>query len=183
MKHSRQEIRKEVRQLGKNIADAKAADFGQLANNQFKNYSSIKDIIGLTDQSAESIYSQAYLLYNTGRYRDASEIFRLLIMLNSTEPKYLMGLAACFHMLKEYASAGTTYTLVSIIDPENPIPFFHNSDCYLQVGNKTSAAVMLEMAIKRAADKPEYATLKQRAEITLEALKKELLQTPAKPIK
>lgn len=174
MKHVKQGFRKATEQLGRNLEEKGGATFDKMAQRALKNSGSIKDILGVSDESAESVYGQAYLLYNTGRYRDAAEIFRLLIMLNSTEAKYLMGLAACYHMLKEYQSAASTYNLVSIIDPNNPIPFFHASDCYIQIGDKVTAAVMLEMAIQRANNKNEFATLLERAKITLEAIKKDI---------
>jgi type III secretion system low calcium response chaperone LcrH/SycD len=85
-----------------------------------------------------------------------------------------MGLAACFHMLKEYKSAAEIYAICGMIDPESPIPYFHASDCYLQMHNSVAAIVTLEMAIKRAGDKPQYATLKDRAALTVASLKQEL---------
>lgn len=176
MKHAKQGIKKAVQGTGEFIGNANGASFSELTGKSIQSCNSVKDILGVTDESAEGIYGQAYLLYNTGRYRDAGEVFRLLVMLNSTEPKYLIGLAACYHMMKEYQSAGSTYNLASIIDPDNPVPFFHASDCYLQLGDKATAATMLEMAVKRALNKPQYATLKQRAEITLDTLKKEITQ-------
>ena len=127
----------------------------------------------------EGIYGQAYRLYNTGKYKEAAQIFRLLIMINSTEPKYAMGLAACFHLMKDYKSATNTYSLIGIIDPQNPIPFYHSSDCFMQMGDQASALVMLEMAIKRAGEKPEFRTLKDRAILTAESLKKELAKMQA----
>lgn len=179
MKHAKQGMKKAVEQTAQSIGQKRGEAFSQMTNKALQKGSSIKDILGVSDASVESVYGQAYLLYNTGRYRDAAEIFRLLIMLNSTEPKYLMGLAACYHMLKEYLSAASTYNLVSIIDPNNPIPYFHASDCYIHTGDKTTAAVMLEMAIKRAGEKAEFSTLLQRAKITLEALKKDISQGAA----
>lgn len=176
MKHGKQTIKKAVQETGEFIFKQDGPSFSELTGKSVKSCSSVKDILGVSDESAEGIYGQAYLLYNTGRYRDAGEVFRLLIMLNSTEPKYLIGLAACYHMMKEYQSAGSTYNLASIIDPDNPVPFFHASDCYLQLGDKASAASMLEMAVKRAEGKPQYATLKKRSEITLDTLKKEITQ-------
>ncbi len=141
---------------------------------------SIKDMVGMSDESIESLYSHAYLLYNTGRYKDAIQVFRLLTLLNALESKYIMGLAACFHMMKEFRTAASSYALVSVIDPENPVPYYHASDCYIQMGDKLSAATMLDLAIKRAQDKPEFAALKKRSEITVEALKRELTQPEKK---
>lgn len=185
MKHSKHGIKKAIQATGEVIQKVHGEGFNKLTNKAIKNSGLIKDIIGLSDESSESIYSQAYLLYNTGKYNDAAELFRLLIMLNATEPKYIMGLAACFHMMKEYEGAASAYSLVSIVDPENPIPYFHSSDCYIQMGDGGSAIVSLEMAVQKAGNKPEFAMLKERAQITLQALKKEVAgivqQKPEKP--
>lgn len=133
-----------------------------------------KDLLGMNDAMMEGIYGQGYRLYNTGKYRDASQLFRLLIMLNASEPKYIMGLAACFHMLKEYKSAVETYLIAAMVEPDNPVPHFHSSDCYMQMNNNISALVALEMAVKRAGKKPQYATLKDRALLTIQSLKKDI---------
>ena len=95
-------------------------------------------------------------------------------MINATETKYAMGLAACFHMLKDYKTAADTYSIVGVIDPESPISFYHASDCFMQMGDSVSALVALEMAVKRAGEKPEFRTLKDRANLTLESLKKDI---------
>lgn len=134
----------------------------------------IKDMLGISKDQMDKMYQQAYLLYNTGRYNDAAQIFRILLSLNTGDAKYTLGLAACYHMMKDYNQAAGTYLVVSTLDPHNPIPFFHASDCYIQMGDKVSAMLMLEMALKKAKEAKEYATLKQRAEITLAALKKGL---------
>jgi type III secretion system low calcium response chaperone LcrH/SycD len=134
----------------------------------------VKDLLGVSDENVDGMYNHAYLLYNTGRYKDAAAVFRILSTLHTSEYKYVLGLAACYHMSKEYQTAAGVYLVVSSIDPLNPIPYFHASDCYIQIGDKVSAALMLEMALQKAEDREEYATLKQRAEITLTGIKKEL---------
>lgn len=178
MKDERQAIKEAADKLGEHLKSEKGNQLKALTDKTLKNGISIKLLSGITDEKEESIYGQAYLLYNTGRYRDAIEIFRVLIMLNSTEPKYMMGLAACFHMLKGYENAISTYTLVSFLDPENPVPYFHASDCAIQMNDKLAACVSLQMAINKAENKPEFKTLKERAEITLEGLKKDLKENP-----
>jgi type III secretion system low calcium response chaperone LcrH/SycD len=85
-----------------------------------------------------------------------------------------MGLAACFHMMKEYKNAVSTYAICGVIDPDNPIPHYHASDCYIHMNDPVSALIALEMAIKRAGDKPEYQMLKDRALLSIESLKKEI---------
>jgi type III secretion system low calcium response chaperone LcrH/SycD len=133
-----------------------------------------KDFLGVSDAMIEGIYGQAYRLYNTGKYNDATQLFRLLVMLNATEFKYCMGLAACYHMQKEYKSAVETYTVCSLLESDNPVPHFHASDCYIQMQNPVSALVVLEMAVKRAGNQAQYATLKDRALLTMASLRKEI---------
>lgn len=177
MKHLKQKMKQATKMAGEYMKDKNSEAMKQHAQDVMKNGFSIKDMIGVKDEAVEAIYGQAYLLYNTGKYRDAAEVFRLLVMLNSTEVKYLLGLGACFHMLREYENAASIYTLCSIIDPNTPIPHFHVSDCYLQMGDKHSAYIALKMAIARADNKPEFAIMKERAQITLEGLKKDVSHT------
>lgn len=167
-----------------NIAQSAQASsrhiFEKATGRAVKDGTTVKDALGLTDAMIEGIYGQAYRLYNTGKFKDASQIFRMLVMLNSNDPRYLMGLAACHHMMKDYLSAINTYTVCSMIDGDNPVPLYHASDCMIQVGDHASALIVLEMAVDRAGDKPEYKTLKDRALLTIENLKKEVAKLTAK---
>jgi len=83
---------------------------------------SMKDLLGLNEQVVEGIYGQAYRLYNAGKYKEASQLFRLLVVLNGTEAKYSMGLAACFHMMKEYLrqQSSITYLVYWILMRQRP---------------------------------------------------------------
>lgn len=174
MKAEQNQLKKATEDVGARINETKGEQTQSMIKKVVKNATTPKDIMGLSDAMVEGIYGQAYRLYNTGKYRDASQLFRLLIMLNTTEPKYPMGLAACFHMLKEYKSAADIYAIVAMLDPDNPVAYYHTSDCFIQAGDIMSAIIALEMAIKRAEGKPAFATLKDRAALTLESLKKEL---------
>ena len=176
MKSDQHQIKKATAEIGTALGKEKTKEFQNAASKVVQQGMMPKDMMGLSDAMVEGIYGQAYRLYNTGKYKDASQLFRLLIMLNSTEAKYAMGLAACFHMLKEYKNAVSTYSICGVIDPENPIPHYHASDCYIHLNDPVSALIALEMAIKRAGNKQEYQTLKDRALLTIDALKKEISQ-------
>ena len=152
---------------------------GDVANKMLEQGMSPKEAMGLSNSYLENVYAQAYRLYNTGKYAEAAHLFRILIMFNAMEPKYMLGLAACFHMLKEYVNAIQTYTMCSALDPHNPIPHYHSSDCFIQMKEYLSAMLCLELAIERAGDKPEYAKMKERAQLSLESLKKQVVSAPA----
>lgn len=152
--------------------------FGEIANKMWNQGMSPKEAMGMDSSYLENVYSQAYRLYNTGKYNEAAHLFRILIMFNAMEPKYMLGLAACFHMLKEYVNAIQTYTMCSALDPQNPVPHYHSSDCFIQMKEYLSAMLCLELAIERAGDRAEYAKMKERALLSLESLKKQALSTP-----
>ena len=133
-----------------------------------------QDAMGMSPEMVEGLYGQAYRLYNTGKYQDAAQMFRLLVMINASDPKYTLGLAACMHLMKDYKNAIEIYTICSILDAKSPIPLYHISDCYLQTHDKMSAMIALEMAVKRAGDKPEFQTLKDRSAMTAKSLRKDL---------
>lgn len=151
---------------------------GEMANKMMIQGLTPKDAMGVSGTYLENVYAQAYRLYNTGKYGEAAHLFRILIMMNAMEPKYTLGLAACFHMLKEYYNAIQTYTMCSALDSENPIPQYHSSDCFIQMKDYLSAMICLELAIKRAGDKPEYAKMKERAQLSFESLKRQLSSVP-----
>ncbi|PJD93770.1 MAG: CesD/SycD/LcrH family type III secretion system chaperone [Parachlamydia sp.] len=174
MKGEKSQIKKAASNVGAELKQEKEKKVKSATDNVVNKGLAPKDLIGMSDSMVEGVYGQAYRLYNTGKYRDAAQLFRLLIMLNATEPKYAMGLAACYHMLKGYESAAQVYAICAMLDPESPVPHYHSSDCYLQMGAKMSAIMALEMALKRAGDKPQYATLKDRSSLTLASLRKEL---------
>jgi type III secretion system low calcium response chaperone LcrH/SycD len=174
MQGEQQQIKQAAGQVGGSAKESAAGNVDKAVKQATKGGKSMKDILGLTDVMVEGMYGQAYRLYYTGKYRDASQIFRMLLMISPSEVKYAMGFAACFHMLKEYKGAAAAYSLVSSMDPNSPVPFYHASDCYIKLGDPFSAIVALEMAIKNAGTKPEFRSIKDRASMTIEGLKTEL---------
>lgn len=176
MQGEQQNIKKAAAAMGASMKSKEESPFKAIIDRVGKEGKTPKDVLGLTDAMIEGIYGQAYRLYNTGKYKDAGRIFRLLLMLNASEPKYAMGFAACFHMAKEYHPAVDAYMLAANLDPGSPIPFFHASDCYIQLKDPISAMVSLQMVVKRSGDKPEYKTIKDRALMSIEGLKKEIAQ-------
>jgi len=57
-----------------------------------------------------------------------------------------------------------------LLDPSNPVPYFYAADCYMHRQDLLSTCMALKVALKRADDQPEFAEIKQRAQLTLDAL-------------
>lgn len=129
-----------------------------------------REAMGLSPAAVENIYGHAYRLYNAGQYKEAQHLFRLLVMLDPAESKFILGSAACFHMQKDYVSASTTYSLASVADAETPVPHYHAADCYLKMGLVGAAAVELQATIECCGEKQPYAMIKDRARMMLERI-------------
>lgn len=175
MESKTEELKKSLRQLGTKIGDEKFVQkFSTALEDMLEKGKLPKEALNITDENMELYYAQAYRLYNSGKYIESSAVFRMLIFLDATQARFAMGLAACAHMLKDYDAAIKMYTMCGILDANDPLPPFHASDCYIQKNDRPSAMLMLEMAILRAGNKPEYQVLKDRAVLTLAGLEKEL---------
>lgn len=147
-----------------------------LASNMFEKGLLPKDAMGISDEMVEGLYSFAYRLYNTGKYDQAVQIFRLLILLNPTSAKFMLGLAACFHMQKQYEIAATSYILCTLVDPKNPLPYYHASDCYMQLGKSDLAIASLEACLKKMEGKAEFTAIRDRVQLTLDTFQEKVKQ-------
>jgi type III secretion system low calcium response chaperone LcrH/SycD len=134
-----------------------------------------KTALRLGDETMEAMYAQGYNLYNQGKYKEASYVFRLLMLLDYLTPKYTLGLAACLHRLKDYKNAANIYLLCGTLDAQNPLPHYHAADCYIQLGLPPLALFSLDMAITVAADQPQYSVIKERARCMRETVHKEIV--------
>jgi len=133
-----------------------------------------KDALGIQDGDTEALYAQAYQMYNMGKYQDARSVFASLTLVDQLDPRFLFGHAACSHMMEEYQAAADIYMHQAIISPEDPIPYYHAADCYLKLKDPFSAAVALKLVIKRSGSNPKFATIKERSEMTVKNLEKEI---------
>lgn len=128
------------------------------------------EAMGLSKEMMESFYSFGYRMYNTGQYDQATQLFRLLILLDPTNPKYLFGLAACFHMEKDFENAASTYIVCSLIDLNDPIPHYHASDCYINLKKYNLAIDALNVSLQRMENRAEFSAIRDRAQVTLDML-------------
>jgi len=132
-----------------------------------------KQILNLDDETLEGLYSQAFMLYNQGKYKDASYIFVVLMLLDPNQFKFQLGAAACLHRLGKYEKAAQVYLLCSALEQQNPLPHFHAADCYIKMQAFPLAEMCLKNAITCCGDKPEHALIKERAILMLKACEQE----------
>lgn len=177
MKTTKEVVKETIDNLGVQASEDVKKAIEKLVTDVYEKGMLPKDAMGLSNEMIESMYNFAYRLYNTGKYEQASQIFRLLIMLNPVESRFMMGLAASYHMRKDYFNAATCYTICSILDPRDPLPHYHVSDCYIESGNLELARRELEVCILCAEKFPVFAAIKDRAQMTMQALEEKINAT------
>jgi type III secretion system low calcium response chaperone LcrH/SycD len=74
-----------------------------------------KDMHGLSDETMEGIYSQAYVLYTSGRLDEAETFFRFLCIYDFNNVDYALGLGAVLQLKKRYEKALDVYAMAYTI--------------------------------------------------------------------
>lgn len=130
--------------------------------------------MGFGEVELESFYGMGFNMYNSGKFKEAKNVFSALCNFDNTKGKHWYGLAACHHKLKEFEEAQIYYMSWSVLEPDNPIPYFHAADCSIHLNKQEEAIVFLTMAINRCKDIPEYQKIKEKAKSMQEKLREEV---------
>jgi type III secretion system low calcium response chaperone LcrH/SycD len=134
----------------------------------------VYEVAGWTTEQINAVYTNAYHLYKAGSYEEAMKIFRPLLVMDSTDNRIWMGFAACAQMLRQFDEALKGYGYASLLDPENPKPFFHAMECHIALKNYAEAKVAGDYVVGVAAGKPEHEKMLARTKLLLKAIEARL---------
>lgn len=128
------------------------------------------EVAGWTADQINALYANAYHLYKTGAYEEAMKLFRPLIVMDSTDNRLWMGFGATAQMLREYDEALKGYGYATLLDPENPKPFFHAMECHIALKNYAEAKAAGEYVVGVAEGKAEHEKMLARTNLLLKAI-------------
>ncbi|KAF3362291.1 Type III secretion specific chlamydia chaperone 2 [Chlamydiales bacterium STE3] len=174
MESSRQQVREIIEKLTPNLSPEDRAQQEALLSEVVDEGKLLKDVLNVSDDTIEYLYSQAYRLYKTGKYKDSSRYFHILYMLNGLDLRFTMGIAACHHMQKEYQKAVEWYFVCAALDENSPLPYYHISDCFLKMEENLSALIALKMLEARITDEPQFAQIKEKSMRMIAKLSEEM---------
>ncbi len=135
-----------------------------------ENGGTLGDLKGFTPEEMEAVYSLAYNLHQQGRFEEAEKLFQFLCFYEHLDKRFWMGLGACRQQLKRHREAIEAYSVLGMLDMENPYPPLHAADCYVALGDMEKAESALEAALHWSGERPEYAEVKSRAGLLLRAI-------------
>jgi len=127
-------------------------------------------VAGWSTDQIDALYSAAYHHYQTGAYEEALKIFKPLLVMNSTDNRVWLGYGAAAQMLKDHEDALKAYGYASLLDPNDPRPFFHAMECHISLKNFDEAKTAGEYVVGITSEKPEHAKILARTQLLLKAL-------------
>lgn len=127
-------------------------------------------VAGWSTDQIDALYSAAYHHYQTGAYEEAIKIFKPLLVMNSTDNRVWLGYGAAAQMLKNHDDALKAYGYASLLDPNDPRPFFHAMECHISLKNFDEAKTAGEYVVGITTEKPEHAKILARTQLLLKAL-------------
>lgn len=165
----REMIKDIVTKMGPDVSAEEKKEHAKVLIKIFEKDMRPQQAMNISDEEMSLFYSYAYQLFNSGKYPEACELFKMLFVLNPEEGGFASALAACYHKMKDYETAATFYMMHAQMSPFDPVPLFYCYDCLMNTKNFESAYLTLRAVIGRAKDKPEYEKLQDKAEALLHA--------------
>lgn len=175
----REMIKSTVKKMGPQFSKEQKKEHAKLLLKIFEQGMSPREAMGIADQEIAQIYSYAYHLFSSGKYPEAKELFKMLLTLEPTHAGFATALGVCHHRLKEYEMALECYMLSAALNGSDPVPLFYAYDCCSNLKDPIPAGIMLCNVISRAGDQPLYAKIKERAQLLLDELQKQIIQQQA----
>lgn len=107
---------------------------------------SLQEVLGISENTIESIYKLAKYLYEQQLFEESSGAFYLLAFLNPSCETFWIGLGNSEYFLHNFKEALLAYSLAIQIDEENPHYHLLVAKCHKALGNKTAALASLGIA-------------------------------------
>jgi len=159
--------------LQKKHPDADLSNYRKILESVYLEGKPAKDTMGLGNEVIDALYAFGSNAYNTGNFVMSEAIFRHLLFMDSSQPRFGFALAASLHMQKKYRKALEMYFMCLIYDSENPLVFYHGADCCIHLNQIHAADLLLQNTIDLAKDRPAYSHIVERSKMILEQLIKE----------
>ena len=125
---------------------------------------------GISHEELEAVYSIGLGYYRTGRYEDAEKLFRVLILLSHTSPKYYTALGAVRQACRQYKEAMQAYAAAAMFDLHKPKPHFYAAQCALALGDLDAAESGCRSLLHYCPASPENNEFRAKAEKLLESV-------------
>jgi type III secretion system low calcium response chaperone LcrH/SycD len=91
----------------------------------------------------------AFIAYETGDYPKALKLFFSMVVMNPWDESLWHAIAATKKMLRNYQEAIEAWELCAQLNSQNPLPRYHQAECYLAQNQIQKALDALNNAIEK----------------------------------
>ena len=113
----------------------------------------LKDIHEIPEEMMNSLYAHAYQFYLKGKLDNAETFFRFLCMYDFYNTDYFMGLAAVYHLKKQYQKAADLYSVVFAMNGSDYRSVFYAGQCHLMMSENLNARRCFDLVCDRSDDR------------------------------
>ncbi|MFY3138380.1 SycD/LcrH family type III secretion system chaperone [Achromobacter xylosoxidans] len=125
-----------------------------------------KDMYGVSSETMEAIYAQAYDFYQQGRLDEAEALFRLLCIYDFYNVDYAIGFGAVFQLKKQYDKALDVYAMAYTISGGDQRAMLYAGECNLLLRRMGKARRCFQLVVDEATDE----RIKGKASMYLQAM-------------
>lgn len=126
------------------------------------------DLVGVDAAAREELYRVGYAHYQQARYNEALRIFGYIAVHDHLNPRYIKAYASSLQMTGDCGSAASLYSLLSMLDLNDPRPRFHLCECLVALGMHDDATEGLRLLEQECV--PDEFKLLDRVRATLSML-------------
>ncbi len=131
------------------------------------NGATLADVIGITFEQREAIYTMGYFQYTQAKYSEAMKFFRFLLVHDQFDLRAIFGLGCCLQMQGHYTQAQLYLGLAVILEPSNPASGVQFAECLLMARKKKEAIDILQKTRNEFKKLPQYELLIRRVDALL----------------
>ncbi len=97
-------------------------------------------------EDLNTLYATAHQFYESGDFKKASDVFKVLAKADPFDDLYWRGLASSLQMQKRFSEALHAWGVVAILREKDPWVHFHAAECMISQGETKEAAKALRLA-------------------------------------
>ncbi len=124
-----------------------------------------------SDKDVEAFYAAALLLLKQGDLPRADTVLVQVCDLRPAETRYLHTLARVRQAKGEYESAINLFRYLDLLDPGNPMAALEVSECWLALGARDKAIVVIDAVIRHCDEEGIEGEVADRAKAMAKFLK------------
>ncbi|WP_244099277.1 SycD/LcrH family type III secretion system chaperone [Burkholderia ambifaria] len=141
--------------------------FGLVAD-AIEHGATFREMYGISSETMEAVYAQAYALYQAGRLDEAESFFRFLCIYDFQNVDYILGLAAVMQISKRYDKALDLYAMAYTVSGGDARALLYAGQCNLLLRRRGKAKRCFEILLAQEATD---ARIRAKAQGYLDALR------------